>query len=173
MDDSRKTVVVGRFGAAHGVKGYVRAHSFTQPEENLLDYQPWLVRRQRGEGFSETVSYQSADKHAKGLVVKMEGCDSREQAQLYTNCDIAIYQDQLPALSDNEYYWSDLIGLTVYNRENVLLGTVERLIETGSNDVLIVQGEAKQHYIPYILEDYVIQVQLDEKRMLVDWDENF
>ena len=172
MTGSRPVVTVGRFGAVHGIKGFIRVHSFTQPTDNILDYQPWLVKTSRDETF-KPVKFQHAEKHAKGLVVKLDGCLTREDAQLYINCDIAVYQDELPDLPAGEYYWSDLIGLTVVNRENITLGTVERLMETGSNDVIIVKNDDRQHYIPYILDDFVIEIDLDKKRMLVDWDESF
>jgi 16S rRNA processing protein RimM len=87
-------------------------------------------------------------------------------------CDIALYRQQLPELEAGDYYWSDLIGLRVLNLDGVDLGQVERLIETGANDVLVLQGE-RERLIPYLKDQVIKQINLDDKVIQVDWDPEF
>lgn len=170
--NSKDIVTVGRFGAVHGVKGFIRVHSFTHPKDNILNYRPWLVKCERGDEY-EPMVFRQVEHHAKGLVVKFDCCTSREQAQALINREIAIDQKQLPLLDEGEYYWKDLIGLKVVNLKEIELGTVKRLIDTGSNDVLISESDGKQYCIPYILDEYVININLETQQIIVDWDENF
>ena len=172
MKESQDIVTVGRFGAVHGVKGFIRVHSFTHPRDNILNYQPWLVKCERTNEY-ESMTVRHVEQHSKGLIVKFERFANREQAQSLTNREIAIRQEQLPALDAGEYYWRDLIGLKVINLENIELGTVSRLIDTGSNDVLLTEGGKKQYCIPYILDEYVTNINLDTQEITVDWDEDF
>jgi 16S rRNA processing protein RimM len=152
------------------VKGWVKLHSYTNPIENLLDYLPWYITKAKQELCIEKIV---GKRHGKLLIVHFDSCNSPEEAKEYTNLDIAVDRSQLPVLSKEEYYWVDLIGLVVLNQEGITLGTVERLFETGSNDVLIVKEEnGKERYIPYT-DDVVQKVDLAEKKLLVDWDEDF
>jgi 16S rRNA processing protein RimM len=78
----------------------------------------------------------------------------------------------LPPAPEGEYYWTDLIGLTVINREGVTLGQVDHLLETGANDVLVVKGE-RERLIPFLLELVVLEVDLAQRMLRVDWEEDF
>lgn len=163
-------IVLGRIGAPFGVKGSVHIHSYTEPSDNLLNYSEWLLKRK-----NIWESYQVLDirKHGKGFVANLKGCGSREEAALLTNADIGIYREHLPLLPQNEFYWTDLIGLEVYTGAGEKLGVVDSLFETGSNDVLVVQGETKEYLIPYIPDEYVLKVDLIEKKIEVNWDPEF
>jgi len=86
--------------------------------------------------------------------------------------EIAIKRDQLPATEDNEFYWIDLEGLKVVNQEGIDLGVVESLMETGANDVLVVRGD-KERLIPFVMDEYVLDVDLDKGTITVDWDPEF
>ena len=87
-------------------------------------------------------------------------------AKTYTNIDICINREQLPKLPKGEYYWSDLEGLTVINKSGKKLGTVDHLIATGSNDVLVLENNIM---IPYI-DDVILEIDLKEKIIQVDWE---
>ncbi len=104
--------------------------------------------------------------------VKIAGCDDRNQAGLYTNAEIGVYREQLPQLGGDEYYWSDLENLTVINQQGIILGQVSHLVETGANDVIVVKGE-KEHLIPYILDQFILNIDLKNGRIEVDWDPEF
>ena len=72
----------------------------------------------------------------------------------------------------DEYYWADLCGLKVITRENIELGVVDHLLETGANDVLVVMGE-RERLIPFVLGQTVIKVDLESGHLIVDWDPDF
>ena len=78
----------------------------------------------------------------------------------------------LPAAGEDEYYWSDLTGCRVRTTEGVELGVVERLFATGSNDVMVVQGEGRERLIPFT-SAAVPSVDLDARVLVVDWDPDF
>ncbi len=82
-----------------------------------------------------------------------------------------IEKSQLLRLKVGEYYWNDLIGLEVVNKAQFVLGKVFNLVNTGSNNVLVVRG-GKEHWVPYI-SPFLIQVDINNQTILVDWDENF
>ncbi len=167
-------VVVGQLGSPHGVRGWIKLNSYTQPDDNILDYQPWYIQRKNTANVLTWVplEYEKVEFHAKGMVILLKGINDRNVVATYTLTDIAIPHAQLPVLSESEYYWSDLEGLNVITKEGVTLGKVDHLFETGSNDVLVVIGE-KQHAIPYLFENTVLNVDLENKVMTVDWDPDF
>ena len=162
-------IIVGRFGRAHGVNGMIKVFSYTEPRNNILQYQPWLVNR---DGTWSSINYNQAQQHNKFFVVSIDGMGDRSQSETLTNCDIAVYRNQLPELVD-EYYWTDLEGLTVINLQGVVLGYISHLIATGSNDVLVVKGEYKTHMIPYLFDDYIKDINLSDATVYVDWDPEF
>ncbi len=113
-------------------------------------------------------------KQGKGIIASIEGCTDRDQATLLQGAEIAIRSEQLAVLGENEYYWADLIGLDVYNQEDLLLGRVERLVETGANDVLVVKGkDEREILIPFALPQIIKQVDLEMGRMVVDWQPDY
>jgi 16S rRNA processing protein RimM len=170
---SKKTsddiIVIGCFGKAVGLKGMIRVKSFTEPKENILKYQPWLVKSNQK---WRTMQYKTAAQQGKLLVVSMEGVNDRNESEALTNSNIAIYRHQLPEL-DDEFYWADLEGLTVVNKQGDIFGIVSHLIATGSNDVMVVKAENKAHMIPYLLNDVVLDIDLTDSIIVVDWDLEF
>lgn len=109
----------------------------------------------------------------KNFIALFEGYEDRETAARLTNLEIGVSREELPPLENGEYYWTDLVGLTVITELGVTLGIVDRLLETGSNDVLVVKGELREHLIPYIPDDYVLEIDLESKIMRVAWDPEF
>lgn len=162
---------MGRFGRVFGIKGWIHVISFTNPKENILSYFPWWAAlNKEADNWQElVVTHHHQDE--KSIRVKLEGCESPEEAQCFVNKDIAIPRDMLPSLSPDQYYWSELEGLLVKNTQNIVLGHVDHLFETGSNDVMVVKGD-RTHWIPF-LTSTILQVNLEEKCILVDWDADF
>ena len=111
--------------------------------------------------------------HSNTLIAKFVGCDDRTAAFALKGQDIGVPQDDLPAPEDDEYYWTDLIGLQVQNLQNQHFGQVKELLATGANDVLVVKGEGgRERLIPFT-NDAIKQVDLAAGKMLVDWDADF
>lgn len=162
-------VIVGQFGKAHGLKGLVRVHSFTLPEDNLLRYPDWYMKT--SEGWMK-IKVERMQLQGRSILAKVTDIDDRDQVAQLTNRQIAVPEDSLPALEAGEHYWFHLIGLQVVNLQGVVLGKVEDLMATGSNDVLVVKG-VKEFLIPYLPDQFVFDIDQDNKRIVVDWDENF
>jgi 16S rRNA processing protein RimM len=159
---------MGRIGAPFGIMGWLKVQPFTETLDSLLDYDLWQI----GQGESwQDFEVEEAAVHGAGLVAKLAGVDSREQASALRGREIAVNREDLPRTADSEYYWNDLIGLTVVNRQGVELGQVAGLMETGSHDVLVVRGE-RERLIPFA-DAYVTNVDLSGKRIEVDWEANW
>jgi 16S rRNA processing protein RimM len=172
-------VVIGKISGVYGVKGWVKIHSFTEPMENFLGYKSVSTKLN---GRLTTIEFDKSHKHGKGLVGHIVGCDDRELARSYTRCELSVAVDELPALTGEEFYWRELEGLQVYSEfgegEEVLLGAIHHLIETGANDVLVVRHcehaiDDRERLIPYLPEQVVLDIDLEQRRMTVSWDPEF
>lgn len=173
MDDqTHQFIVVGKVSAAFGVKGWLKIQSFTDPADNILHFKPWYLQTREHDHPWKIVKVLGGRAHGKQVVVQLEGIHDRNQAELIRGLDIAIKREQLPDTEGDGFYWIDLVGLKVTNRDGVLLGVVESILETGANDVLVVRGD-KERLIPYVVEQFVLDIDLDAGSMTVDWDPEF
>ena len=163
----RKLVALGHIAGVHGVQGWVKIHSRTEPREAIFEYQPWLL----GESLEE-VRIRQGKKHGNRLIALLESTDSREQAEALVNRPIAVYRDQFPELPPGEFYWTDLLGLEVRLENGRELGKIDQMLATGANDVMVVRGE-RERLIPFIHGQYVKRVDLDGGVVTVDWDPDF
>ena len=157
-------VCVGHILGAQGLKGWVRVFSNTSPRDNIVNYSPWIIE-QGDERKAVSIIGRS---QGKNVIASLEGCEDRSSAEALTGCRILIRPEQLPGLQDGDYYWSDLIGLQVESLQGEPLGVVASMIETGADDVLVVNGD-RERLIPFVIDDIVREVNLDEQRMVVDW----
>jgi 16S rRNA processing protein RimM len=169
VDKSSDWIVVGRFGRAHGVKGNIVVHSFTDPHDNIKQYASWFAFIDRQ---WRPIKPTRIDIKTKHIIAQVEGYETLDQVVALTNVDIAVERSQLAALPDNEYYWHELVGMQVINLNGDNFGEVSALLPTGSNDVLVVQGD-KRHLIPYLLGESVLKIDREQRLMTVDWDINF
>jgi 16S rRNA processing protein RimM len=169
VSNDNKWVFVGRFGRPHGVKGYIRVHSFTEPKTNLLTYSNWHTQLK---GHWQPLKRLVTEEHNRFFVVLLEAYADREKVAELTNLDIAINANQLPRLEAGEFYWRHLVGMTVKNIEDVVLGTVSEVISTGANDVLVVTGDTRQ-LIPFLYGVVVLDVNEITRQIRVDWDNEY
>mgnify|MGYP001025444820 CR=1 FL=1 len=193
-DKQAEKIILGRISGVHGVQGWVKIYSWTDPMESIIDYSPWYIRPQvikpdadqgvgpdSGPGADNGAAWQkikvkSGRKQGKTVVAKLEHCNDRDQAHALIGYEIAIEPGQLETLDDeNEFYWRDLIGLRVVNHQQEGLGVVKDLMETGVNDVLVVYSEEDQRerLIPWTPGHAVESVDRDAKVIYVDWDADF
>ncbi|CCN46903.1 Ribosome maturation factor rimM [Vibrio nigripulchritudo MADA3020] len=176
MSEQDDKIVVGKFGASYGIRGWLKVFSYTDNAESIFDYSPWFIK-QKGEWVECKV--ESWKRHNKGMVCKLEGLDIREEAHLLTNFEIAINPASLPELSEDEFYWRELFGMQVVTTKGYNLGEVVDLLETGSNDVLVVKANLKDAFgqkerlIPFLEEQVIKQVDRSAQRIEVDWDPGF
>ena len=159
-------IVVGRVAGAHGVRGDIKVYSYTEPPEEILDYRPWRLNRN---GIWETARAIDGRSHGKVVVARLDSCTDRDSAKRLSGIEIAVRRDQLPPTQAGEYYWADLIGLSVVNGEGKTLGRVASLMETGAHDVLVLDDE-KRSLIPFVLDRVVLAVDLEQGLIRVDWD---
>ncbi|MCW8856549.1 MAG: ribosome maturation factor RimM [Kangiella sp.] len=168
MSQAFKPLIVGKLNGASGIKGWVKVFSYTDPKENILNYSPWYLKLN---GQWQQVSIINGREQGKTVVAQLEGCNDRNTAESYRGVEIAIDESQLPQLEEGEYYWRDLVGLTVVNVAGDEMGTVEKMMETGANDVLVVKTASKEELlIPYVPEYSVMKVDLESKQITVDWE---
>jgi 16S rRNA processing protein RimM len=168
--DGEKLVTLGHVTGAHGLQGWIKVHSDTSPRENIATYSRLLL--DQGQGW-QSWKLSSGRRQGKNVVLKLKGCNDRDMAEALAGAKIAIYRDQLPALdAPDEFYWTDLEGLSVETVKGESLGEIDHLFETGSNDVLVVKGD-RERLIPFIWEQVVQEVDLEERRVVVDWDPDF
>lgn len=175
MNKQDDLIVVGKFGSSYGIRGWLKVISFTDNSESIFDYKPWMIKV-KGEWIEFSV--ESWKRH-KGLVCKLEGLDVREDAQAFTNAEIAVSAAVLPELSEEEFYWRELFGMQVFTTKGYGLGEVVDLLETGSNDVLVVKANLKDAFgkkerlIPFLDEQVIKSVDRTAQRIEVDWDPGF
>lgn len=172
MRDCTTPIIVGKVGRHYGTKGWVKVYSYTRPIENILCYARWLLMKCENSTSGMLVHVTSVKQQAKNLLAKLEGVEDRETAQQLTGKWIAIEQSQLDPPLPGEYYWEDLVGLSVINHEGTGLGVVDHLIETGANDVLVVRQtngtEADERLIPWSPKT-IANVNIDGGYIRVNW----
>ncbi len=164
-----KKLCVGKISGVYGIKGWVKVHSYTGDRENILKYSPWRLQKDKQLKILNVIT---GRKQGKTIVVSLEGIENRNDAELLAGWDVFIGSEQLPKIEHGEYYWADLVGLKVVTTDGIDLGVVDYLIETGANDVFVVAGD-KERLIPFLQQQTIIKIDLEEGLMIVDWDPDF
>ena len=174
-----KKIILGRVSGVFGVKGWIKVWSYTDPLERLLDYRSWALNLP-GSGWRE-VEIDAGQRQGKGLVVHLTGCDDRDLAKQYVQAEIAVPEAEMPRLPAGEFYWYQLEGVRVLaatGPHTVLLGRVSHLLETGANDVLVVQPcegsiDDRERMLPWVDGKVILGVDLSAGEIRVDWDPTF
>lgn len=162
-----KQVILGHIAGVHGIKGWVKIHSYTDPRDAIFDYQPWLL----GDSGTATVVLEGKVS-GKMLLAHLQDVNTRDEADALSGQQIAVGRNMLPPLQDSEFYWSDLVGLKVLNQDGTVLGQIRDMLATGANDVMVVSGD-RERLVPFVMDVYVSQVDLDQGFVKVDWDPEF
>ncbi|MFK7864944.1 MAG: ribosome maturation factor RimM [Pseudohongiellaceae bacterium] len=173
--DSPRSVVLGKLGKAHGIKGWLRVISFTSPAENLLEYHSFDAHRN---GKHEKVEIDGYKQQAGGFIAHVKGVDTPEAARLLTGYELNVLVSELPVLEQDDIYWYQLEGLKVENQHQQNLGSVARLLETGANDVIVVQATAssidgRERLIPFIRESIISKIDLPNGIIEVNWEADY
>jgi 16S rRNA processing protein RimM len=169
MPSEKQYISIGRVGAPHGIHGWLKIISYTEPPENIFNYLPWTLVRH---GKHESIEVSGTQILGNKLIAQFAKFNVPETAKIFTGAEIVIPHSQLPALPPGEFYHSDLIGLTVVDQQEKKLGVVVEIMETGAHDVLVVQGE-KKTLIPLVLNDIILKIDLTNKIIHVNWDTDF
>ncbi len=159
-------LTVGKITGHFGVQGGVKVFSYTQPMENITRYQQWFVGERLYKGIK-------AKKHGKTIIAQLPDINSRETAQALIGQMVSVDVSQLSPLSEHDFYWHQLIGLSVIDQDGALLGCVESLFETGANDVMVVKRPEEDGnntlLIPYLYGQTIEQVDLQAAEIRVNW----
>lgn len=156
---------MGHIKGVFGIKGWVKIAANTEYTDSLLDYPQWQLRK---DGDIITATIEAGKAVGDELQVKFEGINTRDQAFLLRGYTVEIARSEFAPAGENEFYWADLVGMTVVNQEGLTLGTVDNLMETGASDVLVIHGEYGQKLIPFVSQ-YVGHVDTDKRTISVDW----
>jgi len=165
----KKWVTLGRVSGVFGVKGWLKVQSYTDPPDNIAKFGAWTLRRN---GNDRRFDVEEGQGHAGGVIAKLRGLDDRDLAREWVGAEIVVGREQLPATAADEFYWSDLEGLEVRTTAGEVLGTVDHLLATGANDVLVLGGSTER-LIPFVVGRVVKQVDLAARLIVVDWSPDY
>lgn len=175
-------IEVGRIGEAWGIKGWFKIIPYSVSPEALFSSKHWMllppepragvVAKEPLFKTPQRIKIIIAKEHSDGMVAQAAGVDDRNTAEWLKNCRILIARSSFPTAGKDEFYWVDLMGCEVVNREAVVIGTVKDLIATGPQTVIVaermVEGKALETLIPFV-DAYVDSVSLEARRITVDW----
>ncbi len=160
-------IELGNISGFFGVKGWVKLYSYSRPRVGIGKYKDFYL------GDNKTpIRFTQIKESGKNVIGHIDGIHSREEAEVYLGQSLFIKRQDLPKL-ENEYYWHELIGLTVINQQDIVLGKIVEMLETGANDVIVIknsENNEEELLIPYAFSHYVLSVDLDNKIMRVDWE---
>ena len=156
---------MGRLLAPNGVKGWVNARSFASSGDSFSQYTNLLVRI---DSVWKTMELENVRAREKNLILKFVDCRDRDQATLLGGADFGIERDQLPELTDGEFYWHTLVGFDVTNLAGEALGVIDHLFESGAQPVIVVRAEDENRLVPWV--DHVIkEIDSTNRILTVDW----
>lgn len=173
-------IEVGRIADAWGVKGWFKVLPHSASPEALFSSKRWYLQpSERGaKTFSGTglLRVRETKEHSGTLVASAQEVDDRTAAEALRGARVFVPRSSFPTASSDEYYWVDLIGLAVVNREGLDLGTVRELMSTGPQTVLVIDyaadGKTLERMIPFV-SAFVDAVDLPARRITVDWQPDY
>lgn len=176
MSQSDEYILLGKISGVHGIKGWVKVFSYTSPRARITEYSQWYMKTSKNQSWVSQELIEGKEQ-GKNIIARLDGINYRDEAEALVGTEIAIHKDQLEVLAEDEYFWRDLIGLSVETITGEKLGKIDWLFDVGSNDVIVVKDasteEAKEHLLPYIFDDVIKSVDLEKSLMIVDWDPDF
>lgn len=163
-------VVIGKIGKPYGVKGWISIWPFNPESDIFFDIKKCFFKK--ADSSWEGFVIKKIKSHKNHYVADIENIDDRDAAALLTNREISIFRKDLPILDNDEYYLDDLYGLKVINSDGSVLGEIKDFIETGANDVMVIDSlNKKEILIPFVLDEFIKNVDLEKKEIIVSWDE--
>lgn len=176
MSKSDDYILLGKISGVHGIKGWVKVFSYTSPRVKITEYSQWYMKGSKDQSW-KPLELIEGKIQGKNIIARLDGVNHRDEAEALVGTEIAIHKDQLEVLAENEYFWKDLIGLSVETISGEKLGQIDWIFNTGSNDVIIVKdndsADLKEHLLPYLFDDVIKSVDIENSLMIVDWDPEF
>ena len=164
MLDTEK-ILIAKIQAHQGLNGWLKIYSYSESKKKFSNYKHFFVKK------NETYVHLDVEdiQVTKSIKIKFKNFSLREHSDEYIGKNLYIDREQLVELDDNQYYWNDLIGLDVYLEEGEQIGVIKDIIETGSNDVLVIKGsKGGEILIPYVFGESIKKVILNEKKIIID-----
>lgn len=167
-------IKIGQLKKPYGIKGWLWIFSDMDEREAIFSIQPWYMKTATGMKVLTVVKWR---KQGSGLVAQFEQVPDRNVAETMNGVTLWINKDSLPKNKEDEYYWSDLVGLTVKTKQDVCLGKIIELFETGAHDIMTVKPtvdsvDEEQRLIPWHKQT-VVSVDMASKTVVVDWDVDY
>ncbi len=157
-------ISVGKVSKAHGIKGRFMVSPYSRSGEGLLKADRIFMHNRKGE-FHECKVLKAAP-HKKGALFQVEGWERIEEVEEFLGAEVLIRREDLSEVSEGEHYCFDIIGMKVITEEGRMLGEVEEIIATGSNDVYVTRKDGKEYLIPAI-DEVVLQVDLNKREIII------
>jgi len=175
-DATSHLISIATIVGVYGIKGWVKIRINVEDPASLTSLSPQQLTDSRGKRV-RSVDITTVRSQSKGFIAKLAGVDDRNAAELLRGHSIQIPESSLPSLNEGEFYWRDLIGCRVelsVENENLSLGCVDHLIETGANDVLVVRPtedsvDDRERLIPWLEDDVIVAVDIESQRISVRW----
>lgn len=173
-------IEVGRITDAWGIKGWFKVLPYNADPEALFSAKNWyLMPAEKGAKTflgAARLAIKEAKVHSDTVVAFAQEVDDRNAAEALRGARVFVSRSSFPAAGKDEYYWVDLIGLSVVNREGVALGTVRELLSTGAQTVLVMEyqqdGKMIERMIPFV-SVYVDDVDMPARRIIVNWQADY
>jgi 16S rRNA processing protein RimM len=163
--DRSNVVVLGRVGAPHGVQGWVKVTSYTEPAAGIANYPLWtLVQRSQ----PRTVRVLESKRAGQGIAVRLEGIETREAAQALTGAEVQVERSALPGVGPKEHYLHDLLGLEAVNREGTPLGRVDGFLDMPAHPVMVLRDGKVERLVP-VVSERLLAVDQATGRVTLDW----
>jgi 16S rRNA processing protein RimM len=159
-------LLIGKIVNAHGVEGAVKVYSYAV-SSSVFNPGGMILVKNADNPKGNLYRIRSSKPCKRFVILVLDGIDSRNLADNLKGCELFIERSMLPELGENTYYWEDIIGLSVYTENDVFLGRIESIIETGSNDVYVVKDGKSEVLVP-AMESVVLEIDLDRKKMKVN-----
>lgn len=159
-----RIVTLGKIAGSFGVHGWVKVQSFTDPPDNILDYDVMQLGRN---GEWREIEIEDGRWNGRGVTLKLAGIESPEAAKMYSGAELGVWRSELPETAPGEYYWNDLEGLDAVTPTGELLGRIDHFRMLPSNPLVVVRGE-REHLIPFVKER-IVAIDLNARRVVLDW----
>ncbi len=161
---------IGRVTGVHGLDGKLKVWSFAESAETFCSGKTVLLQTEDSPGRAYRIVRAGA--HKKGILLSLEGVDTRQAAEDLVGSDIIIDRDQLPEPEKDTWYWQDLMGLEVIDRQRGCIGTITNIFPTGANDVLVVTDDNGETLVP-MHRNFVKSVDLEKNTLKTDLPEDY
>jgi 16S rRNA processing protein RimM len=159
-----RVVILGKIAGTFGVHGWVKINSYTDPPENILDYEELLLG---SSGRWTTIQLEGGRVTGKGVLGKLKGIETPEEARTRVGTELGVRRSDMPPPAPGEYYWSDLEGLEAESASGEKLGKVDHFRATPAGTLIVIRGE-QELWVPFVKER-IVKVDLERKRIVLDW----